>query len=381
MTPRVARTVTGLPSRAVRTPTTRPSSTTSSSSGRVEPQRRAAASAPRRRGTRRRTRRRCRPAACRGPRRRARGTRTGTAHEARRRSTTARPSSQTSSVLSGSGIIARVVFHQSPILRESNGSTSIARPILPPGQLRVVVGVVGRAGEPHAVLLGGQDEVLDAVDERLLARARRGPVVVADGRLEVGQRLLAGVADPVALHQRVVRQPHATARHRGAAAPLVGPLHHQARSGPRRPRPSRWRSRRRRCRRRRRRRCGRRRCCGTGRTSAAPRDNRTTVSGWLGCQHAQPAREQATVARPPRRRTAGDPRRRPARVRRPRLPRPAERDRAGGGRGPGRALPALPDAARPGVRGLRGALRRARGDRRRTSTPTRSGACGRGSST
>ena len=46
----------------------------------------------------------------------------------------ARLSSQTSSVLRGSGMSARLVFHQAPIFLESNGSTSSARPILPPGR-------------------------------------------------------------------------------------------------------------------------------------------------------------------------------------------------------------------------------------------------------
>ena len=66
------------------------------------------------------------------------------------------------------------------------------------------------------------------------------------------------------------------------------------------------------------------------------------------------------------------PGRRPPGVRRPRLPRPAERHRAERRRRPGRPLPALPDPARPGVRGVRGALRRARGASPRSPTPTRS---------
>ena len=46
----------------------------------------------------------------------------------------ARPSSQTSSVLSGQRHQRRgSIFHHAPIFLESNGLTSIARPILPPG--------------------------------------------------------------------------------------------------------------------------------------------------------------------------------------------------------------------------------------------------------
>ena len=45
----------------------------------------------------------------------------------------ARPSSHTSLVIAGIGIAPRMEVHHSPIALESSGSTSMARPILPPG--------------------------------------------------------------------------------------------------------------------------------------------------------------------------------------------------------------------------------------------------------
>ena len=133
ITPRRAPIVTCRPSRVTRTPTTRPSSTTRSSSGdssqssalflittasrneEVRPAPMPASFAPR-----------TRPPATRktswAPRRKPLGV------------DQARPSSQTSSVRTGSAAGACVDFHQSPILRTSKGLCSMARPILPPGR-------------------------------------------------------------------------------------------------------------------------------------------------------------------------------------------------------------------------------------------------------